>query len=70
MILLEMSSEGGYDFLMMGYDFARPMPMGNWFPDRKDTGLLMLLWDMILLGELPVNGTDFPIDGIWISSLL
>ena len=29
MILLEMSSEGGYDFLMMGYDLARPMPMGK-----------------------------------------
>ena len=27
MILLELSSEGGYDFPMMGYDFARPRPI-------------------------------------------
>ena len=42
MVLLELSSEEGYDFRMMGYDFARPMVI--WFPDRKHIWFYYGIW--------------------------
>ena len=45
---------------MMGYDFEKSR--GYDFQIENILGLLQLflLWEMILLGELPVNWTDFP----------
>ena len=51
-----------YDFTM-GYDFAWWTSCErNWFPDGtwSDEMALYYIWDMILLGELPVNGNDIP----------
>ena len=53
-------TEERYDFPMMGYDFAKP---GEYDSPMENIVIgclyMILLWDMILLGELPLNGTDF-----------